>query len=264
MKDKKFLELLNLYLDGEIDAAGAVELEQEILANPARRRVYNDYCRIHRATTMVYEQFRAAGDASETTPTLPTRRPGTSVASATGTFSLDGRAGGRATPRPFRLAAFATGLAAACAVGVFIGTEALAPRPAADGTPAPVVAATPPVTATPVVAATATDGAPANVSFTAPVAAEFRVDPFIQLTQPRTDPFALNSWVSAEENLAPMQPAANVSHSPMLKIDPRFRPATQGFELWPAATGTPGKNPFRLREEGRSADPTTASRSVAQ
>ena len=42
MKDRKFLEQLNLYLDGEIDPADAAEFEQEILSNPARRRIYHD------------------------------------------------------------------------------------------------------------------------------------------------------------------------------------------------------------------------------
>lgn len=266
MKDKQFLQLLNLYLDGEIDAAGAIELEHEILANPARRRTYNDYCRIHRATRMVYDQFRDAGDAQAATPTLASPRFGTVLASATGTFGQDGRTGGRATSRPFRVAAFATGLAAACAVGVVVGLQALAPRPADAGPAVPVVGA-PPVEAATTVATTAAPvvtPTTVNASFTAPVAAEFRVDPFIQLTQPRTDPFALNSWVNTEENLTSLLPTANASHTPVLKVDPKFRPAAQGFELEPATTGTPGRNPFRLRVEGRSAETSNGSRTVAQ
>src|SRR5690606_4552219 len=100
MKEKKFLELLNLYLDGAIDPAGAAELEQEITSNPARRRVYNDYCRIHRATRLVYEHFRAAGAAQ--TEILPTSRHGWTAGTAAGRLASEGRTGGRAALRPFR------------------------------------------------------------------------------------------------------------------------------------------------------------------
>jgi hypothetical protein len=60
MNDRKFLELLNLYIDGEIKPPDAVALELEVKTNPARRKTYNQYCRLHRATLVVCERFREA------------------------------------------------------------------------------------------------------------------------------------------------------------------------------------------------------------
>lgn len=59
MKKRRFLELLNLYLDCEIDSRSAGELENEILSNREHRRIYSEYCRIHRATRLVFERFRS-------------------------------------------------------------------------------------------------------------------------------------------------------------------------------------------------------------
>ena len=56
MKDSRFIELLNLYVDREITPAEAAELEAEVQANEQRRRVYNQYCRIDRACTVVLAQ----------------------------------------------------------------------------------------------------------------------------------------------------------------------------------------------------------------
>jgi len=61
MKDSEFIELLNLYLDHEISAPEAARLESEVQTNPARRRVYHQYCRMQKACKL------AAGDfCSET------------------------------------------------------------------------------------------------------------------------------------------------------------------------------------------------------
>src|SRR5882672_10470880 len=57
MKDSEFLELLNLYLDHEISAADAARLEAEVQANPKRRAVYRDYCRMQKACTMLAKDF---------------------------------------------------------------------------------------------------------------------------------------------------------------------------------------------------------------
>ena len=59
MKESKFVELLNLYIDQEISPAEAELLEEEIQRDPARRRVYLQYCRMHRASTMLFESFRS-------------------------------------------------------------------------------------------------------------------------------------------------------------------------------------------------------------
>ena len=60
MKDSEFMELLNLYLDHEIDAENAARLEAEVMGNPARRRIYRQYCQIDRACSQLSEEFGAA------------------------------------------------------------------------------------------------------------------------------------------------------------------------------------------------------------
>jgi hypothetical protein len=56
MKESKFIELLNLYVDQQIEPADAALLEAEILRNPARRQVYQQYCRMQRACALIVEQ----------------------------------------------------------------------------------------------------------------------------------------------------------------------------------------------------------------
>lgn len=58
MKESKFIELLNLYIDQQIDAADAALLEEEIQRAPERRKVYQQYCRMSRACSMLLEQSR--------------------------------------------------------------------------------------------------------------------------------------------------------------------------------------------------------------
>lgn len=58
MKESKFIELLNLYVDHEITPAEAAELETEIQRNPERRQVYLQYCRIQKGCTVLAEHFR--------------------------------------------------------------------------------------------------------------------------------------------------------------------------------------------------------------
>ncbi len=59
MKDNRFIELVNLYIDRQITAAETAELEAEMQGNPQRRAVYRQYCRLHSATKQVYNSFRA-------------------------------------------------------------------------------------------------------------------------------------------------------------------------------------------------------------
>lgn len=58
MKDHRFTELLNLYIDRQITAAETAELETELQGNPKRQAVYRQYCKIHTATKQVYDSFR--------------------------------------------------------------------------------------------------------------------------------------------------------------------------------------------------------------
>jgi hypothetical protein len=69
MKDHRFIELVNLYIDRQITASETAELEAEIQAHPRRRAIYQQYCQIHRATMVIGEGFlpQAAGQPTQTT-----------------------------------------------------------------------------------------------------------------------------------------------------------------------------------------------------
>ena len=59
MKDSEFIELLNLYLDHEISTDDAARLEAEVQKNPARRRVYREYCQMQKACKVLAEDFQS-------------------------------------------------------------------------------------------------------------------------------------------------------------------------------------------------------------
>jgi len=65
MKESKFIELLNLYLDHQISPAEAELLEAEVKSNPERRRVYREYCEMQKGCSMLAENFRAQAPASD-------------------------------------------------------------------------------------------------------------------------------------------------------------------------------------------------------
>ena len=67
MKENRFIELLNLYIDRQITAAETAELEAELQSNPKRQAVYRQYCQIHTATKQVYASFRASSADSPVT-----------------------------------------------------------------------------------------------------------------------------------------------------------------------------------------------------
>lgn len=73
MKDNRFIELLNLYIDRQITAEETAELEAEIQGSPQRQAVYRQYCQIHAATKVVYESFRAGAEPAA----APSGRPAT-------------------------------------------------------------------------------------------------------------------------------------------------------------------------------------------
>lgn len=66
MKDSRFIELLNLYIDRQISAAETAELEAELQAHPRRQAVYRQYCQMHRATMLVGERFQAGAPQNPT------------------------------------------------------------------------------------------------------------------------------------------------------------------------------------------------------
>src|SRR5277367_4940929 len=57
MNDKKFIELLNLYVDREVTAEDALLLEAEVATNPDRRKVYDQYCRMQKACSMLSSEL---------------------------------------------------------------------------------------------------------------------------------------------------------------------------------------------------------------
>ena len=64
MKESRFIELLNLYVDQQLSPQEATELEAEIERNPARRRTYLQYCRMQKACSQLFEYERSAAPAS--------------------------------------------------------------------------------------------------------------------------------------------------------------------------------------------------------
>ena len=109
MKDHRFIELLNLYIDRQITVAETTELEAEIQQSPARRAVYRQYCEIHSATKLVYDSFRANAAGQ------PALQP-----AGLGEIELFEAKSGKA-----RFAYYATGLAAAaCLAVVFLRPNA--------------------------------------------------------------------------------------------------------------------------------------------
>ena len=64
MKDARFIELLNLYLDHHLTPQESAELEAEVRRNPQRREVYTDYCRMQKACTLLFEAERTGAPRS--------------------------------------------------------------------------------------------------------------------------------------------------------------------------------------------------------
>ncbi|KXU35665.1 hypothetical protein AXK11_05740 [Cephaloticoccus primus] len=59
ISEKKFIELLNLYLDHEISAEQVRVLEAEIRRDPARHTLYRQYCAMHRGCLELGSTFAA-------------------------------------------------------------------------------------------------------------------------------------------------------------------------------------------------------------
>lgn len=64
MKDKRFLELVNVYLDGEISDAETAELEREIRSSAGRMEQYRRYCRMQKACLQLAQMHREATPVS--------------------------------------------------------------------------------------------------------------------------------------------------------------------------------------------------------
>ena len=66
MKESKFIELLNLYVDHQISPDDAKLLESEVESNPTRRRIYRQYCQMQKACALMGAglQHRLMGDVA--------------------------------------------------------------------------------------------------------------------------------------------------------------------------------------------------------
>jgi anti-sigma factor RsiW len=64
MNQSRFIELLNLYIDDQITADEAAELENAVASDPERQRTYAAYCRMHRACSLIGQHERLHAPAS--------------------------------------------------------------------------------------------------------------------------------------------------------------------------------------------------------
>lgn len=63
MKDHRFIELLNLYLDHQISPEESNLLEAEIRRDTKRMQLYRQYCRMHKACSQLAEGYRNSAPA---------------------------------------------------------------------------------------------------------------------------------------------------------------------------------------------------------
>ena len=139
MKESKFIELLNLYVDQEISAADAAALEAEIARSAERRRVYQQYCRMSRASTLLFEQFH-----TQSAPVCPGKLAEAAKQADEKVIAFPG--GAVAARRPAAGWYMAAGFAAIAACAGFVLLRP-APQPGAlaevTRDPAPAVASQP-------------------------------------------------------------------------------------------------------------------------
>lgn len=57
MNEKRFIELLNLYIDGEISTEEQEELDREIAEDTRRREIYHSYSRLQTASQQAYKRL---------------------------------------------------------------------------------------------------------------------------------------------------------------------------------------------------------------
>ncbi|MFT3828295.1 MAG: zf-HC2 domain-containing protein [Opitutaceae bacterium] len=203
MTHDQFIELLNLYVDGELPPARAAELERAIATDAERRRIYRQYCQMQNACAGLAEHFR-----EEAAP-VPQFRKGRVVA-------IEGR-GSREWLRSLGL--IASGALAACAVFVVARQATPSAGPAVAVQPAanvaqPEIARSQPVTPTTTVAYSAN---PAG--FRNPWAQGSR-DIVVDFTRmaPPTRPLIVPDLSGAEDLKVELRPYSEVPTTP-LRLD---------------------------------------------
>jgi hypothetical protein len=65
MKESEFIELLNLYLDHEINPEESARLEAEVSQHPDRLELYRQYCRMQKACVVLADQHRENAPAQD-------------------------------------------------------------------------------------------------------------------------------------------------------------------------------------------------------
>ncbi|AWI10205.1 anti-sigma factor family protein [Ereboglobus luteus] len=187
MKDKRFIELVNLCVDHQLTPDEARELETELHANPARQRTYLQYCRMQKACSQLFESERAHAPA--------TPRLARALASANRKIThTPVRTPSSWWRNPFAIGGLATAMAACVAVFVIHRATPSHTQPAL----APVVATSPALAsdAQPSVAVAAVIAAPVRKT---PAPAAIPVQP-----QPKRFRLPVVTSFSAEQNTAPL------------------------------------------------------------
>ena len=146
MKDSEFIQLLNLYLDHEISAADSARLEAEVQINPARREIYQQYCRMQKACKVLAQDFR-----TEVVPT-PERKV------------IDFKSAARPAGASGFYAASAFAAVAACVAIIFVARSRQQPGPTEHGQQLAQQMPLSPKVTPPVVSASAALGAIARVA----------------------------------------------------------------------------------------------------
>lgn len=132
MNDKRFIELLNLYVDQELTDEEARALEQEIAQRPDRRQVYTQYCRMQRACVRLFEQHAAPAPQVE-------RLTAAAVAGAPEVIELPALRFDEpqaAAPRRWTQAVWAGGMFAAAACVALVAVVAFRQNQAPNAVPA--------------------------------------------------------------------------------------------------------------------------------
>lgn len=65
MNERRFIELLNLYVDDQLGPDEASELESAVMSDISRRRTYEQYCRLQRGCALLGDSARALAPSSQ-------------------------------------------------------------------------------------------------------------------------------------------------------------------------------------------------------
>lgn len=139
MKDSKFIELLNLYVDHQISSTDAALLEAEIQRDPERRRIYRQYCQMQKACVVLADTFRGDAPVGGKIVDFPaTRRTAANLAYTVGALAAAACVALVMVQRQQLTPSAPTEIAATVAPSVAVETKAADPRNAPMPLPARV------------------------------------------------------------------------------------------------------------------------------